>query len=110
MPGTISPDGSSHSSEPPMYLQRPSSARSQDVSHVLSRTFRQLFMRDAVGSDTVHYLTKSRGGDDAYHERYVAALEKVTSSIIYLFKVLQWVSIQTLHVWEIITRNGQNLH
>ena len=78
MPGGASPDGSSsQSSEPPMYLQRPSSARSQDVSHVLAKTSRQLFMRDAVGSDTVHYLTKSRGGDDVYHERYVAALEKV---------------------------------
>ncbi len=65
--------------EPPMYLQRPSSARSQDITHVLARTFRQLFTRDAVGPDTVHYLKKSRGGDDLYHEQYVEALRQVTN-------------------------------
>ena len=64
--------------EPPMYLQRPSSARSQDVSHVLARTFRQLFTRDAVAPDTVRYLNTSRGGDDNYHGMYVEALHKVS--------------------------------
>ena len=78
MSGPSSAEASSVGAEPIMYLQRPSSARSQDVSHVLARTFRDLFMRDAVGSDTVHYLTKSRGGDNDYHETYVEALQKVT--------------------------------
>ena len=68
--------------EPPMYLQRPSSARSQDITHILARTFRQLFTRDAVGPDTVHYLNKSRGGDDEYHERYVEALRQVDQFLI----------------------------
>ena len=68
--------------EPPMYLQRPSSAKSQDVSHILAKTFRDLFMKETIGSDTVHYLTKSKGSDDQYHEKYVAALEKVCN---YLF-------------------------
>ena len=63
--------------EPPMYLQRPSSARSQDVSHVLASTFRQLFTRDAVAPDTVQYLNTSRGGEDDYHEKYVESLQKV---------------------------------
>ena len=63
--------------EPPMFLQRPSSARSQDVTHVLARTFRELFTRDSVGQDTVQYLNQSRGGDDSYHEKYVEALQKV---------------------------------
>lgn len=63
--------------EPAMYLQRPSSARSQDVSHVLASTFRQLFTRDAVAPDTVQYLNTSRGGEDPYHEAYVEALQKV---------------------------------
>ena len=69
--------------EPPMYLQRPSSARSQDISHVLARTFRQLFTRDAVGPDKVQYLNTSRGGDDEYHEKYVEALRQVESVLIY---------------------------
>ncbi len=66
--------------EPPMYLQRPSSARSQDITHVLARTFRQLFTRDAVGPDTVQYLNTSRGGDDEYHEKYVEKLKQVAHS------------------------------
>lgn len=69
--------------EPPMYLQRPSSARSQDVSHVLARTFRQLFTRDAVAPDTVEYLNTSKGGDDAYHEKYVEALHQVCRFPLY---------------------------
>ena len=64
--------------EPPMFLQRPSSAKSQDVQHILAKTFRQLFTRDAIAPDTVHFLNKSRGGEDPYHEKYVEALQKVT--------------------------------
>ena len=66
--------------ELPMFLQRPSSGRSQDVSHVLAKTFRELFMRDTVGQDTVRNLSVSRGGDNAYHERYVESLQKVSES------------------------------
>ncbi|KAI8513172.1 Deleted in lung and esophageal cancer protein 1, partial [Branchiostoma belcheri] len=63
--------------EPPMYLQRPSSGRSQDISHVLASTFRELFTRDVVTPDTVKYLNTSRHGDDVYHERYVEDLRKI---------------------------------
>ena len=68
-----------HGEEPPMYLQRPSSARSQDVTHILARTFRQLFTRDSVAPDTVQNLTQSKGGDDPYHEKYVEQLQKVSN-------------------------------
>ncbi|XP_030834708.1 phospholipase A1 member A-like [Strongylocentrotus purpuratus] len=44
--------------EPPMYLQRPSSGRSQDVTHVLARTFRDIFTRDLVEQETVKNLNK----------------------------------------------------
>ncbi|XP_030846689.1 deleted in lung and esophageal cancer protein 1 isoform X1 [Strongylocentrotus purpuratus] len=63
--------------EPPMYLQRPSSGRSQDVTHVLARTFRDIFTRDLVEQETVKNLNKSRSGDDSYHEKYVEELRKV---------------------------------
>ena len=63
--------------EPVMCLQRPSSARSQDVRHILADTFRQLYARDIVGMDTVNYLHQSRGSDDDYHEKYVLALKNV---------------------------------
>ena len=68
----------SAAAEPPMYLQRPSSARSQDISHILAKTFRQLFMRDTVDTATVKNLNQSKGGLDEYHETYVMALNKVT--------------------------------
>lgn len=61
-----------------MYLQRPSTAKSQDVRHILVRTFRELFTRDAIGPDTVKNLAVSKGGDDEYHETYVQSLQKVT--------------------------------
>ena len=64
-----------------MFLQRPSSAKSQDVQHILAKTFRQLFTRDAIAPDTVHFLNKSKGGDDAYHEQYVEALQKGSDGI-----------------------------
>lgn len=63
--------------EPPMFLQRPSTGKSQDVRHILAKTFRELYTRDAIGADTVANLGVSKHGDDPYHERYVEALEKV---------------------------------
>ncbi|XP_021361346.1 deleted in lung and esophageal cancer protein 1-like isoform X1 [Mizuhopecten yessoensis] len=63
--------------EPPMFLQRPSTGKSQDVRHILAKTFRELYTRDAIGADTVANLGVSKHGDDPYHERYVEALQKV---------------------------------
>lgn len=63
--------------EPPMFLQRPSTGKSQDVRHILTRTFRDLYTRDAIGAETVRNLNVSKGGDDPYHERYVESLQKV---------------------------------
>ncbi|KAK3108686.1 hypothetical protein FSP39_013370 [Pinctada imbricata] len=63
--------------EPPMYLPRPSVAKSQDVRHILAKTFRDLYTRDTIGPDTVKNLSVSKGGDDPYHERYVESLQKI---------------------------------
>lgn len=65
--------------EPPMFLQRPSTGKSQDVRHILAKTFRQLYTRDTISPDTVKNLSVSKGGDDEYHERYVEMLQKVHS-------------------------------
>lgn len=65
--------------EPPMLLQRPSTGKSQDVRHILAKTFRQLYTRDTISPDTVKNLSVSKGGDDEYHERYVEMLQKVHS-------------------------------
>jgi len=63
--------------EPPMYMERPSSARSQDVTHVLVRTFRELFTRDTIAPDTIQYLNTSRCSENEYHQQYVDELLKV---------------------------------
>ena len=63
--------------EPPMHLQRPSSGRSQDVSHLLASVFREVFTRDVIGEDTVKNLAISKSGDAGYHDKYVEQLRKV---------------------------------
>lgn len=72
---------SARGEEPSMFLQRPSTGKSQDVRHILTKTFRELFTRDAIGPDTVKNLSISKGGDDPYHERYVESLQKVKLNI-----------------------------
>jgi len=79
--------------EPSMYLQRPSSASCQDVAHVLARTFRERFTRLTITAETVHQLMTSQyGGDDAYHQRYVGALLRVSWNClnIYRTKLRYW--------------------
>jgi hypothetical protein len=63
--------------EPPMHLQRPSPARSQDVSHILASVFREVFTRDVVGEQTVKHLATSRSGEEGYHDKYVRQLQQV---------------------------------
>ncbi|XP_048580368.1 deleted in lung and esophageal cancer protein 1 isoform X2 [Nematostella vectensis] len=63
--------------EPPMHIQRPSSARSQDVSHILASVFRELFTRDSVGEQRVKHLATSRSGEETYHDKYVQQLRKI---------------------------------
>ena len=64
--------------EPPMHLQRPSSGRSQDVSHLLASVFREVFTRDVIGENTVKNLAISKSGDAGYHDKYVEQLRKVS--------------------------------
>ncbi|XP_041367117.1 deleted in lung and esophageal cancer protein 1-like [Gigantopelta aegis] len=67
----------SHGQEPSMFLQRPSTGKSQDVRHVLTQTFRELYTRDAIRTETVKNLQVSKGSDDPYHEKYVESLQKI---------------------------------
>lgn len=68
--------------EPTMLLQRPSSARRQNVAHILTTMFGEYFARDVVPQDVVKYLTTSRSGDDPYHDYYVEELSKVNECYI----------------------------
>lgn len=60
-----------------MLVQRPSSARSQDVGHLLVRMFRGLYAKEPLDQQTIQNLIQSKGSSDNYHEQYVASLEKV---------------------------------
>ena len=63
--------------EPSMFVQRPSSSRSQDITHILVRTFRELFTKDVIAPDVIENLTTSRCSDDECHQEYVNNLMKV---------------------------------
>ena len=71
--------------EPPMHLQRPSSGRSQDVSHLLASVFREVFTRDVIGEGTVKNLSISKSGDAGYHDKYVEQLRKVREHALSCF-------------------------
>uniref|UniRef100_A0A669QRK1 DLEC1 cilia and flagella associated protein n=1 Tax=Phasianus colchicus TaxID=9054 RepID=A0A669QRK1_PHACC len=49
----------------------------QDISHLLSSTFKDLYTGDVIGADIEANWLKSRGGDDAYHEAFTEELQKV---------------------------------
>ena len=76
------------SDEPSMYVERPSSARSQDVTHILVRTFREIFTRDTIAPDTIQYLETSKCSDDEHHQQYVDALLKVVVTEFYDLKIV----------------------
>ncbi|XP_031463677.1 deleted in lung and esophageal cancer protein 1 isoform X2 [Phasianus colchicus] len=59
--------------------QRSPSTRSQDISHLLSSTFKDLYTGDVIGADIEANWLKSRGGDDAYHEAFTEELQKLVA-------------------------------
>lgn len=73
---------SQSNAEPAHVLQRPSSARAQDVNHILSKKFGDLFMRDPIDSQTICNLRISQGSEDAYHRAYVEKLLKVCVNLL----------------------------
>ena len=68
---------SNASNEPSMFVQRPSSSSCQDISHVLTKIFRDVFTKDAVDQEKVKNLVTSKSDKLGYHKRYVDNLEQV---------------------------------
>ena len=64
--------------EPSMFVQRPSSDSCQDISHILTRIFRDEYAKDTIDQDTVRNLTTSRSKKSDYHSQYVEKLQQVT--------------------------------
>ncbi|XP_058478852.1 deleted in lung and esophageal cancer protein 1 [Solea solea] len=64
-------------SEPSVNSHRPASGKSQDISHVLASTFKELYTRDIIGKDTLANLIKTKSGQNGYHDKYVEELQQV---------------------------------
>ncbi|KAM3860691.1 deleted in lung and esophageal cancer protein 1 [Diretmus argenteus] len=63
--------------DPPMNSIRPTSERSQDISHVLASIFKDLYTTKTTGKDTLSHLTKTRSGRGDYHRRYVEERQQI---------------------------------
>nr|XP_048279441.1 deleted in lung and esophageal cancer protein 1 isoform X1 [Myodes glareolus] len=63
--------------EPQMLRLRPASLRTQDISHLLARVFRNLYTAQVIGEDLSDSLIKARGSEDARHEEFVDQLQQV---------------------------------
>ncbi|XP_036595590.1 deleted in lung and esophageal cancer protein 1 [Trichosurus vulpecula] len=63
--------------EPPLLRLRPTSLQSQDISHLLTNLFKNLYTLDVIGEDIGTNLIKSRGGENIRHEKFVDELQKL---------------------------------
>ncbi|XP_056594485.1 deleted in lung and esophageal cancer protein 1 isoform X2 [Triplophysa dalaica] len=66
-------------SEPPMNRHIPASETSQGISHLLADIFKDLYVTEVIGKDTVSNLKKSRRGDESYCDKYVEELQQLRS-------------------------------
>ncbi|KAM8967173.1 deleted in lung and esophageal cancer protein 1 [Pelodytes ibericus] len=67
------------SPDPATYRPKPSSQRTQDISHLLTNLFKELYTGEVIGEDTGANLIRSRGGDNPYHQEFVEDLEQIRS-------------------------------
>lgn len=63
--------------EPHLLRLRPTSLRTQDISHLLTGVFRNLYTNEVVGEDLSASLIKARGSEDARHEEFVDELQRI---------------------------------
>ncbi|XP_076773714.1 deleted in lung and esophageal cancer protein 1 isoform X1 [Arvicanthis niloticus] len=62
--------------EPQTLRLRPASLRTQDISHLLARVFRNLYTAQVIGDDLSDSLIKARGSEDARHEEFLDQLQQ----------------------------------
>nr|DBA25051.1 TPA: hypothetical protein GDO54_012624 [Pyxicephalus adspersus] len=67
---TLSPD-------PAMYRPRPSSEKTQDISHLLTSLFKNVYTGEIIGKDTGANLIRSKGGDNPHHQKFVEELQQI---------------------------------
>lgn len=66
--------------EPQPLRPRPSSLLTQDISHLLTRVFRNLYSVEVIGEDVSASLIQARGSENARHEEFVDQLQQVTGA------------------------------
>lgn len=64
--------------EPQLLRLRPTSLRTQDISHLLTGVFRKLYTAEVIGDDLSTNFIKARGSEDTRHEEFVDELQQVT--------------------------------
>ncbi|KAM8823094.1 deleted in lung and esophageal cancer protein 1 isoform 2-T2 [Spinachia spinachia] len=62
--------------DPPCDAHTPAYGQSQDISHVLASTFKDLYTRDTDGRDTLSSLVKTNKGQSSHHNTYVVELQQ----------------------------------
>ncbi|XP_044150166.1 deleted in lung and esophageal cancer protein 1 isoform X2 [Bufo gargarizans] len=65
------------SPDPAMYWPKPSSKKNQDVSHLLTSLFKNIYTGEVIGKDTGANLIRSKGGDNPYHQKFVEELQQI---------------------------------
>ncbi|KAL4677764.1 hypothetical protein H8959_020438 [Pygathrix nigripes] len=65
------------SPEPQLLRLRPSSLRTQDISHLLTGVFRNLYSAEVIGDEVSASLIKARGSENKRHEEFVDQLQQI---------------------------------
>ncbi|XP_054204624.1 deleted in lung and esophageal cancer protein 1 isoform X3 [Homo sapiens] len=63
--------------EPQRLRLRPSSLRTQDISHLLTGVFRNLYSAEVIGDEVSASLIKARGSENERHEEFVDQLQQI---------------------------------
>nr|KAF6420247.1 DLEC1 cilia and flagella associated protein [Molossus molossus] len=63
--------------EPQLLRLRPTSLRTQEISHLLTGVFRNLYTNEVFGDEVSTNLIKARGSEDAVHEEFVDELQQI---------------------------------
>jgi hypothetical protein len=83
--------------DPSTNVQRPSSAKIPDVSHILTKTFGDIFTKDILTPETIKNLAVSSGVENTYHKTYV---DKLRQAQIIKEERIQKYSMLEKHILE----------
>ncbi|XP_072009945.1 deleted in lung and esophageal cancer protein 1 isoform X1 [Engystomops pustulosus] len=65
------------SPDPAMNWPKPSSEKTQDISHLLTSLFKNVYTGEVIGKDTGANLIRSKGGDNPHHQKFVEELQQI---------------------------------